>query len=215
MKSIPADIDTLIFDFDGTIADTMELGIRISNALAPRFGYQQIESKEHLNSLRNKTTQEAIRAIGIAKYKIPLIASKFRKQLHRDIASLEAQQGVKSMIETLSPTYRMGIVSSNSSKNIQSFLSANDLTRHFLYFSTGISLFRKHVTLNQIIRKNSIRKEQVLLIGDETRDVEAAKKAGVAVVAVSWGFHSPEVLAASEPDFLIHSPEELIALLVQ
>ena len=50
-------------------------------------------------------------------------------------------------------------------------------------------------------------------MGDETRDVEAAKKANIKVVAVTWGFNSPEALAKENPDFLINHPSELLEVI--
>ena len=77
MSTSISNIDTLIFDFDGTLADTMDLGIKISNTLAKKFGYKEIHSKEDLASYRNKKTEEALQAIGISRLKLPIIANKF------------------------------------------------------------------------------------------------------------------------------------------
>jgi phosphoglycolate phosphatase len=50
----------------------------------------------------------------------------------------------------------------------------------------------------------------VIYVGDETRDIEAARKIQIQVIAVSWGFNSREVLAEQKPDFLISHPSQLI-----
>ncbi len=52
--------------------------------------------------------------------------------------------------------------------------------------------------------------EEVIYVGDETRDIEAAKKINSKVIAVSWGFNTKEALARHNPDFLIHQPSELL-----
>ncbi len=46
-------------------------------------------------------------------------------------------------------------------------------------------------------------------MGDETRDIEAAKKSKIKIVAVTWGFNSSNVLAQHQPDFLIDIPQQL------
>jgi len=52
----------------------------------------------------------------------------------------------------------------------------------------------------------------MLYVGDEIRDIRAARKVGIAVAAVTWGFNSQEALAAENPDFLVDSPEKFLAL---
>jgi phosphoglycolate phosphatase-like HAD superfamily hydrolase len=63
------------------------------------------------------------------------------------------------------------------------------------------------------LRKESLNPEEVVYVGDETRDIEAAKKSQIKVIAVTWGFNSKQVLAAQNPDFLIDRPEELIKVI--
>jgi phosphoglycolate phosphatase-like HAD superfamily hydrolase len=54
----------------------------------------------------------------------------------------------------------------------------------------------------------------VVYVGDEERDVVAARQAGVDIAAVTWGYNSPELLAVQEPDYLIDYPDELRTLLI-
>jgi len=55
--------------------------------------------------------------------------------------------------------------------------------------------------------------EEVIYVGDETRDIEASQKINIKVIVVSWGFNSRTVLAEHNPDFLIHQPQELIEVM--
>jgi phosphoglycolate phosphatase len=64
-----------------------------------------------------------------------------------------------------------------------------------------------------VIKQRQIKPETVIYVGDETRDIEAAKKANVQVIAVSWGFNSPEALARENPNFLIDHPWELLEVI--
>ena len=53
----------------------------------------------------------------------------------------------------------------------------------------------------------------MIYVGDETRDITAAQKSRVQVVAVAWGFNSPQILTQFNPDHLIHHPLELLDIL--
>ncbi len=56
--------------------------------------------------------------------------------------------------------------------------------------------------------------DDAVYVGDSPFDVRAAKAAGVHAIAVTWGgIHSHERLAAEEPDAIVHSTEELLAVL--
>jgi phosphoglycolate phosphatase-like HAD superfamily hydrolase len=50
---------------------------------------------------------------------------------------------------------------------------------------------------------------KVFYIGDETRDIEAAKKAGIKSIAVTWGYNTKAILDNSNPDFLCESTDAL------
>jgi pyrophosphatase PpaX len=56
--------------------------------------------------------------------------------------------------------------------------------------------------------------EEAAYVGDSPFDVRAAKAAGVAAIAVTWGgIHSADRLAGEQPDALVHNAEELYAAL--
>ncbi|QSE96094.1 HAD-IA family hydrolase [Fulvivirga lutea] len=206
-------IETIIFDFDGTIADTLELGIKISNQLSHKFRYKQIADKQDLDFYRNLSTQNAIKAIGISLVKLPFVASAFRKSLSKSIDQLHPFEGMVEVIKDLAENYKLGIVTSNSLQNTKTFLDNHGLTESFSYYSTGIRLFKKYRTINALIKEYELDPRQILLIGDETRDIEAAQQCGLPIVSVTWGFHTKKVLSSFHPDYLVDTPQELSALL--
>ena len=53
----------------------------------------------------------------------------------------------------------------------------------------------------------------IVYIGDEVRDVEAAKAMGVKIVSVTWGFQSKQILERGEPDYIAEKPKELEKIL--
>lgn len=207
-------IKTIIFDFDGTIADTMKLGVEISNSLSERFGYKRIKNDNDLDFYRNQSTQDALKAIGISLFQLPFIARSFRQNLNKKLDELCPIEGISEVLLRLSKDYTLGIVTSNSEKNIDQFLRKHGLTQHFKFRSTGIRLFNKSTSIKSLIRKHAFDKKSVLVIGDETRDIEAARKCELMIVSVSWGFHSFDLLRKHRPDQLVSAPKELLNLLL-
>ena len=80
----------------------------------------------------------------------------------------------------------MGILSSNSKENIQRFLGMHD-GEMFDFVYTAKSIFGKDQTLKKLLKERGYAKEEVLYVGDELRDAEACRKAGIACALVTCG----------------------------
>lgn len=93
------------------------------------------------------------------------------------------------------------------------FLSINELDSLFDFIYSGVTIFGKTTIINNVLRQKQFKPQAVIYVGDETRDIEASKKANIKVIAVTWGFNSPEILAKQNPDFLIHQPRELLEVI--
>lgn len=207
------DIDTLIFDFDGTIADTLKLGIKVSNQLANKYGYKRIESDKALEEYRNLSTKNALKKAGVKTINLPFIANSFRTHMAERIDELKPIKAMPEAVKLLAENYKIGIVTSNSEKNTKQFLDTYQIDEYINYYSTGIHLLKKYRTINKLLKQHGITKDKVILIGDETRDVDASKKCGIPIISVSWGFHTPKILHEQQPDYLVHTPQELVQLL--
>ena len=72
------------------------------------------------------------------------------------------------------------------------------------------SLFGKHRTLKRFMKTCNLSTNDVVYIGDEARDIEAAHRVGMRIIAVGWGFNSEQRLRAQNPDVFIAKPEELL-----
>lgn len=206
-------VKVIIFDFDGTIADTLEALWCITNRLATQFGYQQI-SQEELAQIRNLTSQQIIKHSGISIFKFPLLIGKIKAELSNDITKIKLISEIElALIQLKNKGNRLWILSSNSQENILEFLKKNNLQDVFELVYTGATIFGKSKILKKLIKQEKIKPEECIYVGDETRDIEAARRSNIRAIAVSWGFNSKEVLAAQNPDFLLQHPSELVSLI--
>ncbi|MDN5204779.1 HAD-IA family hydrolase [Fulvivirgaceae bacterium BMA10] len=203
----------IIFDFDGTLADTMLLGWEISNRLSHKFGYREVK-REELADFRGKSTQDVIKGVGISLIKLPLVAQQFKKELNKEILNLKLFNDIDVMIKTLYETkYILGILTSNSRGNVNKFLENHDLEEFFEFVHSGNNIFGKHTSIRNILKKHNLRDKEVILVGDETRDIEAARKCKLKIISVTWGFHLKEILEKYQPDFLVDEPLDIIKVL--
>lgn len=201
----------LVFDFDGTIADTLPRILAISNRLSEEFGYRQVPDDE-IEMFRGKRSREVLKLLQIPLTKIPAIALRMKAELQKDMHLLKPISSVKEVLDELRSSYRLGIVTSNSQSNVERFLGANEMP-FFDFIYSSSSLFGKSLVLKSMLRARQLLREGTVYIGDETRDVDAARKSGIDMIAVSWGANSAEALARQQPQHLIHHPDGLLTLL--
>ena len=200
----------VLFDFDGTIADTYNAIVEISNQLSSEFGYKALKEEELL-LLKNLSSREIVKLSEISIFKIPFLVRRVRTELSKEIADLSPIRGINSILfELKSRGYILGIVTSNNKENVDIFLRKNRLSSLFSYIYSSTSIFGKHRVIERAIRSNRLNKADVVYVGDETRDIRSSRKSGIGVVAVSWGFNSAEILQEYEPDYLVNTPKELL-----
>lgn len=199
----------IIFDFDGTIADTLDAFISISNSFAPEYGYPLIDAQELLK-LRDLPAREIIKYSGLSLIKIPILAKKIKTELKHRIHDLKLIDGIGGVLSDLhNQGHVLGIITSNSQENVVEFLNRHNLSHIFDFIYSGVTIFGKTAIINNVLRQKQFKAEEVIYVGDEIRDIESAKKSKIKIIAVSWGFNSPESLSKKKPDFLIHLPSEL------
>jgi phosphoglycolate phosphatase len=199
---------TLIFDFDGTIADTLGETRLIFNKIAPDYGIREVAAHE-LDHLRHLSLKELLDHLDIPKRRVPALM-----MMRSNITQLKLIEGMPEVLVELRRHVRsFGILTSNSTSNVDLFLRTHGLREQFDFISSTSKLTGKSKHLRAIRKTFSLREDEMLYIGDELRDVKASQKAGIPIAAVSWGFNSPESLAAAEPDYLFHKPAEFLSLL--
>lgn len=200
----------ILFDFDGTIADTYQAITTITNQLSTEFGYKAL-NQEELFLIKNLSSREIVKLSEISVFKLPFLIRRVRSELSKEIAQLDLIKGIDQVLLKLKQLgYVLGIVTSNNKENVDIFLTKNKLTHLFDYVYSDTAIFGKHRVINQVIREHRLAKSDVIYVGDETRDIRSARKSQIPVVSVTWGFNAREILNDNQPDYLIDHPVELL-----
>lgn len=201
---------TILFDFDGTLAETMMLIYTVFNRLSSVYGYRHLPEEE-IEAVRHMTIHEFIEHVGIALWKVPIIAIHARRLMHRDMHEIHPPAGLVDVLTRIheSDRYHMDILTSNRSKNVHAFLGQHSIDWFDEVHSTRSVLSKKR-RVKKYIRERGIDPQTLYYVGDTSVDVESARLAGAKSVAVSWGLNTPEALARSNPDHLVNIPRELL-----
>src|SRR5262245_53096705 len=200
----------IVFDFDGTLADSWASAVEIFKRIGPGLGLKPIADPEAVRSL---PTKEFLKTIGVSFWKLPKVVRAYQAAAAEDAHALKLFPAWPGVLETLAARgHRLGVLSSNREDSIRACLRTNGVERYFAFVVGYPKLFGKARALRRILKQERVGRDRVLYVGDEVRDVTAAKKARVAVAAVSWGFHAEALLRAEGPDAVLAEPGELVGL---
>jgi phosphoglycolate phosphatase len=203
----------VIFDFDGTLADSLGWFIGISDRLADEFGFDRVD-KAQFATLRRLDAATLLRLHHVPLWKVPFIAARFRRLMGRQIHMIAPFPGVADLLGQLAQAgSALAVVTSNSCANVRRVLGKKSMGL-LAACEGGVSIFGKRMKLRKVLRASGIHPAEAIFIGDEIRDIEAARHAGIASGAVAWGFTDLDALKAHSPDFLFGSVDEMRSALV-
>ncbi len=198
-------IKYIVFDFDGTLADTFDV---IKNIAMNEYGEYDID----VELFKSEGAKGMLKMLNIPRWKIPGMILNVTNKL-RNSKNIKLFPGIVDLLINLKKDYKIGILSSNSKEIINDTLKEYDIENLFEFVYSESSLFGKHSVLKRMCSKHNIDPLEVIYVGDEDRDIIAAKKANFKSIAVTWGFNSKEKLSRENPDYLVDSPMQILEAL--
>ena len=200
---------SIIFDFDGTIADSFDYVV----------GFFVEQSGKPLNpdkkqSLRGLSMKEIAEEMGFKWWQAPKLYLHGRSKMTHQIKNIKPIDGMVEVIQKLhSEGHELFIVSANSAKNIERFLDHHGLRQYFVDVYGGAGFFGKVSVLRKLFKAQSLEIKESWHIGDELRDIQASQSLGLRIIAVTWGFARQSTLFEARPTAIAHKPEEIITIL--
>jgi phosphoglycolate phosphatase len=203
-------VRALIFDFDGTLADTYKMFEELVYRFAPLFTRVKISDAD-IKKARKMPVTEIIKEYRISPLRIFWHRRRVLNYLKARMADIKPIPGVILMLKALKAAgIKMFILTSNSKENVNAFLKNNQIEVFDGVYARR-DLFGKAAGIKKILQEWKLtEKEAVFYVGDETRDIEAAKKAGIGAIAVSWGYSEATLLKKFTPDIVVSKPEEML-----
>lgn len=198
-------IKYIVFDFDGTLADTFDV---IKNIAMNEYSEYNID----VELFKSEGAKGMLKMLNIPRWKIPGMILNVTNKL-RNSKNIKLFPGIVDLLINLKKDYKIGILSSNSKEIINDTLKEYDIENLFEFVYSESSLFGKHSVLKRMCSKHNIDPLEVIYVGDEDRDIIAAKKANLKTIAVTWGFNSKEKLSRENPDYLVDSPMQILEAL--
>lgn len=203
----------IIFDFDGTLADTFPPMVKILKKQVKEMGYGELTSRQ-IDVMREMKPLDIIKHFKFPIWKVPSLIKDIREGLFKQIAQVKLFQGIDNVVLDLKRKgFTLGILTSNSVKAVEIFLNEHNL-ECFDFVESETKIFKKSKHLIKIIKKYSFNKNEVIYIGDEVRDIIASQETGIDVIAVTWGYNRRDVLKQNHPTYLVDKPNDIINMLL-
>lgn len=198
----------VIFDFDGTLADSFPFFLKNFGELARRHGFASIDP-ECADAFRSFTPRRMMAHVGMPAWKLPFVARDFVALMRDDIAAVQLFAGIPDLTHHLvSRGVKLAVVSSNSLENVRTVLGPN-IAGTISHYECGMSIFGKASRITKTLRNVSIPPDQAIYVGDQVTDLRASRRAGVAFGAVAWGYGSIESLVEHSPDVVFRTVTEI------
>lgn len=200
-----------IFDLDGTLVDSFPWFLRTINDVADRFGFRRVRG-EDVEGLRHASTREILTRLEVPLWKLPAIARHARRLKGEAAAEISLFAGVETMLRTLAENgVQLALVTSDSEANARAKLGATAAL--FSHFDCAASVFGKPAKFRRVIRRANVAPARAIAIGDEVRDIEAARAVGIACGAVCWGYAAAAALRAHKPGLVFERMDDIAGTL--
>ena len=190
-------IKTIIFDFDGVIHDTFELGFNINKQIYSN--YTEEDFRRAFNGNIHENIQMSSKIDG----------NKFFEMQEIEFEKLIIEDEIKNELLKLRKKHDLFIISSNKESTIKKYLNRNDLKEIFvevLGFETHTSKTEKFKIL---FDKYGVNIKNSIFVTDTLGDLIEANKVGIKSIAVDFGFHEVENLKKGNPIAIISSFSEI------
>ena len=202
----------MIFDFDGTLADTMPWVLTVVGHVAEKYKLRRPDLGQ-LDELRRQDARTLIRQYKVPTWKLVLISRYIHRLMAKDLDKIPLFEGVGPMLEAVAQSgVALAVVSSNTRSIVRRVLGPDNVAC-IRYFECGVSVFGKTAKFKKVLKRARVRPDEALAIGDELRDFDAARRAHIPFGAVAWGYTLFDVLRAHAPREAFHEIQDITRLI--
>lgn len=198
----------VIFDFDGTLADTEGFLRQIYSDIALEKKWVALDRKKFRNLFTASIWDAALWA-RFRPWRLAHLVNQSRLRLQARSDEVKVFPGIKEVIIKLDKKgFDIYALSRNWQSTVQLVVDKNSLGE-IVHVLEKPGFFTKHKSVKKLLVQKKYDHARTWMVGDEVRDLYAAKRAGVPFIAVTWGFQDQKTLKAFKPTAIAKKPEDI------
>lgn len=199
---------TLLFDVDGTLTDTFDKAAKIIDDLATTFKYPVVQDRK---KLRRIDWRDLPAFLGVSRLRRGRFTKVFRDRLRQAMMTESLSDDINKVLNIITTSgYRVGAMTSSSLSNFERIAHES---QYFTMTDLGDYDVNKERVLRDFLSRFNLAPNEVVYVGDEIEDVQAAKAIGLTSVGAAWGLNHEIALQEQHPDFVVYKPEELLTVI--
>jgi phosphoglycolate phosphatase len=200
----------LIFDYDGTLADSFHIVLDVMKQISKKHNLTDVDV-ENLRKFFEFNIDDALDNWGKNSIKKKLILADLLIHLRLQENKIKLFSNVKSTLNKLSKKYDMYIVTSNFARIVNKKLKQNNI--NVFIDVLGLGAGRSKVKKINLIKEKYPKDTTFYFIGDTVADMKEAKETKIKTIASTYGYHEKERLQKLKPDFYINEIKDLLEIL--
>ena len=214
------DIQAVIFDFDGTLADTRKLIVTAKQEMMKELGLKVLDEKTCASSI-GLTAYDAFSRDypELSSEEVEVLVKTYRAKFEELKTSMPPEL-FPGLIETLEALKERGIVctiaTARNRKSLLSFLDRANITGYFTYILAQEDTTHLKPDPEPVLKTMEdlgFPKEQTMVIGDMPMDILMGKNAGAYTTGVTYGNAKRDILEAAGADFVIDRIGDLLPII--
>lgn len=208
-------IEAVVFDFDGVIADSKETIFRIYEAVSREMGIEFYDSISDFTKNLDGNYKHFYAKLGIKEKDFPKANRIYKKHFLRLGEGIIIFQGIEEVLfELKKKHFKIGISSNTHEFIVRALLKRFGIENYIDSVIGGKDINKLKpdpALITIVIEKLGVQPDHTAYIGDMEVDMLAARAAEVGkLIAVTYGFHSKEMLERFDPDAIANTPEEIL-----
>ncbi len=200
-----------MFDFDGVIADSLDVFYVEFSAAVRSLGYKKLDSRDALLKLFEGNVIAQLIKEGFPVWKLKKLGKTFAPQIAEASMNIEPFPGMPKLINRLAREHPLYIITSNTTEAVEAALDRFGIEG--VCDVLGADKESSKVKKIKKVRKR-YRGHTPWYIGDTKGDMLEGNSAGARTIGVTWGWHSESTLLEGDPDHLVQDQKELRKLLL-
>lgn len=192
----------VIFDFDGVLANTIQLSFDIHKEYNPDFTMEKLQDICNGNFIDNMKAEN-----DKMNHKDPV---DFHKKYENEIMKMNIDEILFKTIEELNKNYILAVVSSTTTIYIRNFLKKENVEKCFSDILGADVHSDKTIKINSLLEKYKIKPNDAVFVTDSLGDIIEGNKCGVDSIGVTWGIHSKNNLEKGNPMAILDDPRDLL-----